>query len=263
MRTNYLTIYLQASQDKPKKRKKEIITITEAVNRILPSEENIEKKPRLRTPSMMQAVLLPFYKVPHKPGEAKPTWNQPHLAQLKNEVIVCSIAMFVLPFTAFFMVQRNEHLIETYGVHKTNNVAALAAVGATQITIMIIVIVKYWEDFMIVMRGEGHLPYDKSLTKDSEYFQSAAYYEDLNHDAEKRKKRQKTIYEAKKKTEVEERPLFVGYFFGNLPEPKDKTKQERSPAAIGNEDSANKKDSGVVVQKEGRRKKKKKNFKNY
>ena len=38
--------------------------------------------------------------------------------------------------------------------------AALAAVCAVQAVIFTIVIVKYWEDFMIVARGQGHVPYD-------------------------------------------------------------------------------------------------------
>ena len=156
-------LFLQSLTEKSSKKKTkkvDMITVKEAVDRIVPKEENPEKKPRLRTPNFMQAVLLPFYKVPQKPGEAKPDWQQPHLQQLKNEVIYCSVAMFVMPFAAFFIVQSNEYLIEQYGQHKTNNLAALAAVGATQFTIMIIVIVKYWEDFMIVLRGEGHIPYD-------------------------------------------------------------------------------------------------------
>ena len=79
---------------------------------------------------------------------------------------------------------------------------------------MIICIVKYWEDFMIVARGEGHLPYDPDCKAESEYFQSKDYWKDVLEDEEKKKKRRKAIERAKKKTEEQERPLFVGYFFG-------------------------------------------------
>ena len=51
-----------------------------------------------------------------------------------------------------------------------NALAALAAVGATQFVIFVIVIWKYWEDFMICIRGEGHIPYDLELTDEAKYF---------------------------------------------------------------------------------------------
>lgn len=78
--------------------------------------------------------------------------------------------MFVCPFSAFFIVQNVPYLIENYGQDKTNSIAALAAVGAVQFVIFVIVIVKYWEDFMIVVRGEGHIPYDTSRQEESKYF---------------------------------------------------------------------------------------------
>ena len=52
------------------------MTFKAAVKEILPVEEVTgEKKPRLKTPDLMQAVLLPMYKVPNKPGEPKKDWN--------------------------------------------------------------------------------------------------------------------------------------------------------------------------------------------
>ena len=86
------------------------MTFKEAVKEILPVEETEDKKPRLKTPTLMQAVLLPMYKVPQKKDEPKKDWNQPHLQMLKYEIIYCSVAMLVCPFTAFFIVQGNEHL---------------------------------------------------------------------------------------------------------------------------------------------------------
>ena len=83
------------------------MTVKEAVNLILPKDpEPVKKQPRLRTPTLTQALLLPFYKVPsQEPGGKTPDWQQPHLAQLKYEIMVCSVAMVVCPFTAFFIVQ--------------------------------------------------------------------------------------------------------------------------------------------------------------
>ena len=78
--------------------------------------------------------------------------------------------MFVCPFVTFFVIQNQEWLIEKYGMDKVNALAALGAVGATQLVIFIIIIIKYWEDFLIVVRGQGHLPYDESRKKESEYF---------------------------------------------------------------------------------------------
>ena len=40
------------------------MTFKAAVKEILPVEETEDKKPRLKTPTLMQAVLLPMYKVP-------------------------------------------------------------------------------------------------------------------------------------------------------------------------------------------------------
>ena len=119
----------------------------------------------------MQAIMLPFYKVPaQEPGQAPPDWEQPHLQQLKQEIIYCSIPMFVVPVGTFFAVCNYQPLIDTYGWNKACSVAALAAVFATQMVIGIIVLVKYWEDFMIVMRGEGAKPYDESRKEEAEYF---------------------------------------------------------------------------------------------
>ena len=124
------------------------------VDKILPPVDNVEKKPRLRTPTLTQALMLPFYKVPPRnKGEKAPSWKDPHLQQLKHEIVIASVPMFVVPVATFFIVQSQQSLIEAYGEHKTNSLAALAAVGATQLVIFIIVVVKYWEDFMVVARG--------------------------------------------------------------------------------------------------------------
>ena len=103
----------------------------------------------------------------------------------------------------------------------------------------------------------------------SEYFQSDEYWKDVREDEEKRKLRQKKIKQAKQKVEAEERPLFVGYFFGNQNTDTSSTKkvkerseeskiQERSAAKDSADVSSTKGD--VVVQKKGR-KKKRKNYK--
>jgi len=55
-----------------------MVTLKEAVNRILPpAEVNKTKQPRLKTPNLMQAILLPFYTVPTQEGMVKektPDW---------------------------------------------------------------------------------------------------------------------------------------------------------------------------------------------
>ena len=111
--------------------------------------------------------------------------------------------MVVCPFLAFAIVKNQQWLIDEYGEGKTNALAAVAAVAAVQFTIMIIVVVKYWEDFMIVVRGQGHLPYDKSLTEKAEYLQSEQYRKDIMKDEERKNKRKDIIQLAKKKTEAE------------------------------------------------------------
>lgn len=93
-------------------------------------------------------------------------------------------------------------MIDEYGEHKTNALAAVAAVAATQLVIFIIIVVKYWEDFVLVARGQGHIPYDQTLKEESDYFQSEDYWKDVNKDEERRKKRKQIIEKAKKETEV-------------------------------------------------------------
>ena len=80
--------------------------------------------------------------------------------------------MVTVPFSLFFLVSNNQYLLENYGYRKANSIAAVCAVGGVQFVIYVIIIVKYWEDFMIVLRGEGHKPYDESMKETAEYFQS-------------------------------------------------------------------------------------------
>lgn len=227
----------------------------------------------------MQAVLLPLYKVPpHEPGGKRPDWNQPHLSQLKNEIMISSVFMLVCPFATFFVVQSNQYLQENYGWDKTNAIAALAAVGAVQFVIFVIIIVKYWEDFLICVRGEGHIPYDPSRQEESKYFQSDQYWKDVKKDEDKKKKRKKIIDKALKKTEEQSRPLFVGYFMGDQKEAESdvdsseeesKVQEKKSTAATSRSlkgpnptDKSAKTQDDVVVQKKGR-KKKRGNFKQH
>ena len=57
--------------------------------------------------------------------------------------------------------------------------AGLCAVGATQFTIFAIAVVKYWEDFYLVLIGKGDEPYDKSLIDDVERIRLKAAIDDL------------------------------------------------------------------------------------
>lgn len=140
--------------------------------------------PKLKTPTLMQALMLPFYKVPERNG-VTPNWNnQPHLQQLKTEILYSSIAMLVLPFSAFFFVQKQQWLIEEYGEHKTNALAAVTAVFTVQIIIFVICVIKYWEDLILCVRGEGHIPYEEKYREEAKYFQSEQYQYDLQKSAQ-------------------------------------------------------------------------------
>ena len=46
-------------------------------------------------------------------------------------------------------------------------------------TIFVIVIWKYWEDFMLVVQGKGHIPYEEQYKEDAKYLQSDQYQYDL------------------------------------------------------------------------------------
>ena len=127
--------------------------------------------------------------------------------------------------------------------------------------IFIIIVVKYWEDFMICVRGEGHIPYDLNLKEESKYFQSDAYWKDVKKDEERKKKRQRIIEKAKKKTEEQSRPLFVGYFRGDQNDKENEDYLEESKIQERSATSG-KQENQPEKQKKGR-KKKRGNFKNY
>lgn len=94
----------------------------------------------------------------------------PHMQQLKKEVKFVSIFMWTLPFIAFFAIQNSEYVLENYGANIRDLLSGLTAVLVLQIVIGVTIIVKYWEDMMIVWRGEGHLPYDPAMKETSAYF---------------------------------------------------------------------------------------------
>ena len=265
-----------------RKKKSEEKKFKEAIEEILPKEQPEEKKPRIKTPTLMQALFLPFYPVPKRDG-VTPTWNnQPHLQQLKNEIFICSIAMCTLPFIAFYLVKTQTWIEEEYGEKKLNALAAVAAVFTVQMIIMVTVVVKHWEDFILVVTGKGHIPYEEQFKEDAEYYQSDQYQIDIQKDELRKTKRRRIIEEAKKKTEEQERPLFVGYY----PDGKidletmnldqrikvmEESKRREGPtfrkskgsksASSGNQ-GTDKPAEEVVLQKKGR-KKKRKNFKQY
>ena len=120
--------------------------------------------------------------------------------------------MLVVPFSLYFLVQQQTWLAEEYGQLKADAIAAVAAVFGVQMTIFVIVIWKYWEDFMLVVQGKGHIPYEEQYKEDAKYLQSDQYQYDLQKEKQMKMKRQHTINVAKKKTEEQERSLFVGYF---------------------------------------------------
>ena len=51
------------------------IDFKQAVEEVLPKEESAaDNKPRLKTPTIMQALMLPFFKVPKRDG-VTPNWS--------------------------------------------------------------------------------------------------------------------------------------------------------------------------------------------
>ena len=66
--------------------------------------------------------------------------------------------------------------------------AGLCAVTATQLTICVIAIVKYWEDIYLVLTGKGDIPYDKSLVEDVERIRIKTEIDDLKAMSEHSKK---------------------------------------------------------------------------
>jgi len=88
----------------------------------------------------------------------------------------------------------------------------VAAVFTVQATIFFICVYKYWEDLILVVSGKGHIPYEEHYREDAKYFQSNQYQIDMQKDEMRSRKRRKIIEKAKKKTEEEVRPLFVGYY---------------------------------------------------
>ena len=71
--------------------------------------------------------MLPYYPVPRNKGmEDISPWNEPKVQELKHEVLIASIFMFLVPAATFIFMQEKfdgDELRDTY--------AALAAVFAT------------------------------------------------------------------------------------------------------------------------------------
>lgn len=160
-------VELNAPTVRPKKKldpKKEKELLKKEIERIVPKADvNPEGNPRLRTPTVMQALMLPLQKIPRKEGEPPKDWNQPHLQELKWQIQLVSAFMCTVPFITFYVICTNGYLIETYGQHMANNLGAAGAVIAVQIILFVTVVVKHSEDFMRVWEGKGHIPYDESL----------------------------------------------------------------------------------------------------
>ena len=48
----------------------------------------------------------------------------------------------------------------------------MACTASIWVVIVIIIIVKYWDDFKAVYEGRGHIPYDETKIADMEYLRS-------------------------------------------------------------------------------------------
>lgn len=53
-------------------------------------------------PTVIQALMLPFYDIPKPEGYVGDLHNDPKLSQLKTEVKVCSVIMVVVPACVYY-----------------------------------------------------------------------------------------------------------------------------------------------------------------
>ena len=107
-----------------------------------------------------------------RPGEPSASFDDPRMDILKHEAAIASIFMFGVPLATFFFVQSkspthsfvNTTFLSDYFYEQLTPdedlYAGLAAVVATQVTMVCILIVKYSDDFKASFSGEGRIPYE-------------------------------------------------------------------------------------------------------
>ena len=116
---------------------------------------------------------MPLFKNPNTKENYKYNiMTHPGLAQLRREVYISTVPLVIVPAITYFSV--------FYGladyIHPYERLyAGLACTASIWLVIVVIIIVKYWDDFKAVYEGRGHIPYDKTKIADLEYLRSQEY----------------------------------------------------------------------------------------
>ena len=113
---------------------------------------------------------MPLYKNKKKKEDKEYTMmNHPGLAQLRREVYICTVPLVTVPAITYFAVLYG---LANYTHPHEKLCAGLACTASIWVVIVIIIIVKYWDDFKAVYEGRGHIPYDETKIADMEYLRS-------------------------------------------------------------------------------------------
>ena len=122
--------------------------------------------------------------------------NHPGLAQLRHEVYVSTFFLVTVPAITYFSVFYG---LSDY-IHPYERLyAGLACTASIWLVIVIIIIVKYWDDFKAVYDGKGHIPYDETKIADLEYLRSEQYVKDERAREDREAKEQKKKQRRKKR----------------------------------------------------------------
>lgn len=108
-------------------------------------------------PTVVQALMLPFYDIPKPEGYVGELHNDPKLNQIKSEVKVCTVIMVVVPAFVYY------YSLSYFDINDPNRTLwpPVLAVVSIQVVIVVIAIWKYFEDFKSVFwDGTGDIPYD-------------------------------------------------------------------------------------------------------
>jgi len=140
----------------PKKKPK---TLKDLLDFKTPSKYSlVDQEVNLRPPpSMLQALMLPFFEIPKPKGFKGKLHEDPKLDQLKFEVKVCTALMLVFPISVFFYVRS---YFEDPDDSDRDLYPTIAAVIAVHIIIFAVIIYKHGDDFKAIWNGEGDVPYD-------------------------------------------------------------------------------------------------------
>ena len=136
----------------------------------------------------MQALTLPMRKYPSKKGEEHlGMMDHPALEQLRHEVMISSIFLVTVPAVTYFSVRIG---LKDFFYPDEALYAGFACLISIWVVIVVIIIVKYKEDFIEVFEGRGGVPYDKSIQPALDYFRSDEYIQ-AERDREEREENQR------------------------------------------------------------------------